>query len=94
MRRVIWEEGFRRALKRRTKNQPQLRAKVIETLTTLASDPFAPPLKTHKLQGGLNALWSCSVEYDFRIIFRFEELDDEPEAAVVLVDVGTHDEVY
>jgi addiction module RelE/StbE family toxin len=94
MRQVIWEEGFRRALKRRTKNQPQLRAKVIETLTNLAADPFAPPLKTHKLQGDLKNLWSCSVEYDFRIIFRFEELDEESEAAVVLIDVGTHDEVY
>jgi mRNA-degrading endonuclease YafQ of YafQ-DinJ toxin-antitoxin module len=47
-----------------------------------------------KLQGELKDLWACSVEYDFRIIFYFQPLEDEVEDAIVLVDVGTHDEVY
>jgi addiction module RelE/StbE family toxin len=93
MRQVIWEEGFRRNLKRRTKNQPQLRAKVLEILRTLASDPFTPSLKTHKLQGEFKGIWSCSVEYDFRVIFRFE-VGTEEEETIVLIDAGTHDEVY
>jgi addiction module RelE/StbE family toxin len=94
MRRVIWDPGFRRALKRRTKNQPQLAAKVIAVLSTLAIDPFALSLKTHKLQGDLGGLWSCSVEYDFRLIFRFETLADDDEDAIVLIDAGSHDDVY
>jgi mRNA-degrading endonuclease YafQ of YafQ-DinJ toxin-antitoxin module len=56
MRKVIWEEGFRRAVRRRTRKQPQLQAKIIQTLIDLASDSFMPSLKTHKLQGELKGL--------------------------------------
>lgn len=92
MRTLLFDESFRRALKKRCKNRPELRAKVSEVLSLLEADPFTPPLKTHKLQGELKGLWACSVEYDFRIVFRFETLDEEE--AIVLIDVGTHDEVY
>ncbi|MEO0013177.1 MAG: hypothetical protein RLZZ535_1566 [Cyanobacteriota bacterium] len=94
MRVLIYDESFRRALKRRCKNRPQLQAKVLNTLSLLEIDPFSPTLKTHKLQGELKDLWSCSVEYDFRIVFYFQKLENEKEDAIVLVDIGTHDEVY
>jgi addiction module RelE/StbE family toxin len=94
MRVLIFDKSFRRALKRRCKNRPKLQAKVLETLSLLEIDPFSPVLKAHKLQGELQGLWSCSVEYDFRIVFYFQKLKDEEEEAIVLVDVGTHDEVY
>lgn len=94
MRVLIFDESFRRVLKRRCKNRPELQAKVLTTLSLLEIDPFSPTLKTHKLQGELKDLWSCSVEYDFRIIFYFQKLEDEEEEAIVLVDAGTHDEVY
>lgn len=94
MRVLIFDESFRRALKRRCKNRPKLQAKVLTTLSLLEIDPFSPTLKTHKLQGELKDLWSCSVEYDFRIIFYFQQFEDEEEEAIVLVDIGTHDEVY
>jgi len=46
-------------------------------------------LKTHKLSGELRNLWSFSLEYDLRVVFFFAE-----ENKVVLVDIGTHEEVY
>jgi addiction module RelE/StbE family toxin len=94
MRILISDESFRRALKRRCKNRPVIQAKVLTTLSQLEIDPFSPALKTHKLQGELKDLWSCSVEYDFRIIFYFQKFEGEEEEAIVLVDIGTHDEVY
>jgi mRNA interferase YafQ len=94
MRKVIWEEGFRRALKRQIRKQPMLQAKIVSVLKLLAGNPFEPTLKTHKLKGDLKGLWACTVEYDCRIIFRFQEIAGEVEEAVMLVDVGSHDEVY
>ncbi|MCY7278198.1 MAG: type II toxin-antitoxin system mRNA interferase toxin, RelE/StbE family [Phormidesmis sp. CAN_BIN44] len=91
MRTLVFDESFRRALRKRVKKRPELRIKVTEVLFLLEVDPFTPSLKTHKLQGELKGLWSCSVEYDCRIIFRFETLDEE---AIILIDVGNHDEVY
>ncbi|MBW4541645.1 MAG: type II toxin-antitoxin system mRNA interferase toxin, RelE/StbE family [Myxacorys chilensis ATA2-1-KO14] len=94
MRTLIFDESFRRALRKRGKKRPELRVKVTKVLSLLEVDPFNPSLKTHKLQGELEGLWSCSVEYDCRIIFRFEALEEEEEDAIVLIDIGNHDEVY
>jgi mRNA-degrading endonuclease YafQ of YafQ-DinJ toxin-antitoxin module len=55
------------------------------------TDPFNLKLKTHKLSGKLKDLWSFSLDYDLRVVFYFTK--DKPKKAV-LVDIGTHDEVY
>ena len=54
-----------------------------------ANNPFEPNLRTHKLSGKLKHLWAFSLGYDLRVAFIFEE-DDK----IVLIDFGTHDEVY
>lgn len=51
-------------------------------------DIFQPTLLTHKLSGKLKNYWSFSIDYHWRIVFRFLKKDE-----VLLVDVGTH-EVY
>ena len=64
------------------------------TPSTSFADPFQPTLKTHKLKGRLDGLWACTVEYDCRIIFLFAPDPQGGEDAIVLVDLGSHDEVY
>jgi mRNA-degrading endonuclease YafQ of YafQ-DinJ toxin-antitoxin module len=83
MRVLVFDESFRRALKRRCKNRPKLQAKVLATLSLLEIDPFSSTLKAHKLQGELKDLWACSVEYDFRIVFYFQKLEDQQQEAIV-----------
>ncbi|NET83056.1 MAG: plasmid stabilization protein [Moorea sp. SIO1F2] len=51
-------------------------------------------LRTHKLKGKLSGAWACSVEYDCRLIFNFEQNPDTLEEEILLIDIGTHDEVY
>ena len=51
--------------------------------------PFNPKLRTHKLTGRLEGLWAFSVSYDHRVIFKFLKEDE-----ILLIDIGTHDEVY
>jgi len=36
-------------------------------------DPFDVSLKTHKLQGKFREFWAFSVDYNYRIIFKFEQ---------------------
>ncbi|BAU14253.1 addiction module toxin, RelE/StbE family [Leptolyngbya sp. NIES-3755] len=88
MRTLLFDESFRRALKKRCKNRPELRSKVSEVLALLETDLFTPSLKTHKLQGELKGLWACSVEYDFRIVFRFETLNEGEEEAIFGLSSG------
>ena len=94
MRRLGWDASFRRAFKRRTRNNAVLRDRILQVLTNLAEDPFDPALKSHKLSGQLKGLWACWVEYDCRIVFAFEPDPNAGEEMVVLVDLGTHNEVY
>ena len=50
---------------------------------------FDNRLKTHKLKGALNEYHAFSISPSDRIVFRI--LDDD---GVLLVDIGSHDEVY
>ena len=94
MRRLAWGQSFRRAFKRRTRNNPSLQHQIVDALERLAKNPFDPSLKSHKLTGKLHGLWACWVQYDCRIIYAFEHDQQSREEIIVLVDVGTHDEVY
>jgi mRNA interferase YafQ len=94
MRRLVWHTSFRRAFRRKTRRHPHLQERIFDTLEALVEDPFAPALKTHKLRGPLEGLWACWVEYDCRIVFAFESDPAEGQDLIVLVDIGTHDEVY
>ena len=58
----------------------------------LAEDAFHPSLKTHKLRGTLEGSFACSMTHDLRILFEFIQHDGA--GAILLLTVGTHDEVY
>jgi mRNA interferase YafQ len=91
---IIWSNGFKRSFRKITRKNPQLIDKVAKTLKLLADDPFTPSLRSHKLEGKLDGLWSCSVAYDCRIIFNFTEDEKLLEIIILLVDIGSHDEIY
>ncbi|GBF80294.1 type II toxin-antitoxin system RelE/ParE family toxin [Aphanothece sacrum] len=92
--RIVWSNKFKRSFRKITKKKTQLKEKIIIALRLLANSPFTPSLKSHKLTGNLDKYWSCSVNYDYRIIFTFGEDMESNETLIILVDIGSHDEVY
>jgi mRNA-degrading endonuclease YafQ of YafQ-DinJ toxin-antitoxin module len=42
----------------------------------------------------MDGLWSCSFSYDCRIIFDISEDGQLLEMIILLIDVGSHDQVY
>ncbi len=94
MRQIGWTPKSLRAFKRLVRQNPQLRPQIDQTLTQLAQDPFHPSLRTHKLTGNLADIWSCSINYQLRILFEFVESPDREIDAIVLLNLGSHDEVY
>ncbi len=89
---VIRSTAFFRTATRVLKRSPDVAESLAETLQRLADDAFHPLLKTHKLKGNLAGAWACSVAYDFRIVFEFVQHDGTE--SVLLLSIGTHDEVY
>lgn len=73
MRTLVFSSSFKRAFKSTIKRRPELKLKIEEKLRLLATDPYQPSLRTHKLKGKLSGVWSCTVEYDCRIIFSFKQ---------------------
>jgi addiction module RelE/StbE family toxin len=91
---LVFTSSFKRAYKATVRRRPELRLKIQDKLRLLANDPFEPSLRTHKLKGQLSGSWSCTVEYDCRIVFDFVENPDSETEEILLIDIGTHDEVY
>ena len=94
MRTLVWSPGFARDAKRLARRNPELRDRLEQALKRLAQDPFDPALHTHKLKGGLAGTWACTVDYDNRVIFGFSPNPQSSEEDILLLTVGTHDEVY
>jgi addiction module RelE/StbE family toxin len=94
MTRVILSSKFKRAVRKFTRRDAQLQAKIEETIVQLSEDLASPSLGTHKLEGKLSGLLACSCGYDCRIVFSIETAEDSEETVIVLLNVGTHDEVY
>jgi addiction module RelE/StbE family toxin len=94
MKALVWSTAFARAFKRLARHDPELRDRVEHALEQLAQDPFYPTLHTHKLKGELAGTWACTVDYDNRILFEFIQNPQLDEEEILLLTVGTHDEVY
>jgi len=61
-------------------------------LNELSKDPFSPSIFTHKLSGDLFELYACKCGYDCRILFSIEKM--KKEKIIMLIDIGTHEDVY
>lgn len=94
MKLITFAPSFKRAYKALIRKRPELQSKIAAVLKLLAENSFEPSLQTHKLKGRLTGSWSCSVEYDCRIVFDFVENPTSGEAEILLIDVGSHNEVY
>lgn len=95
MKQLAWSPKSLRAFKRMVRQNPQLRPLIEETLQQLVEDPFHPTLKTHKLSGDLAGIWACSIDYSYRILFEFISSQNEnEEEAILLLNIGNHDDVY
>jgi len=94
VRALLWSTRFVRAYRKATRRQPELAAAMQQTLERLAAEPFDAALHTHKLKGKLAEAWACSVDYDHRILFDFVRDPETGRDAILLLTMGTHDEVY
>ena len=94
MRTLVWSSSFVRAFKRTTRRRPDLRERIERTLRQLVEDPFHPSLRSHKLRGPLSGAWACSVSYDVRVLFEFAQNPESGEEEILLLTIGSHEEVY
>ena len=94
IRKIILTSKFKRSLRKFIKGNKRLQREIEETIEQIETDVFAPNLATHKLKGEFEGFRACSCGYDCRIIFSIEKEIGTNKEVIVLLNVGSHDEVY
>jgi addiction module RelE/StbE family toxin len=94
MRELVVTPKFKRAFRKFVLRNPKLQKKIEVTLIQMKQNVFNSQLNTHSLQGKLSGLKACSCGYDCRIVFSIEIDPKTQKESILLLDIGTHDEVY
>lgn len=87
---ITTPEQFLRQARRFFKRHPDLKPRFSAILTDLQKDPFQPHLRLHPLTGKLSGCHAVSLTYSYRITLTLLLTENE----IILLDIGSHDEVY
>ena len=88
--RIIYTPSYNKRAARFLKKHSDLYSQYEKTLKLLEIQPHHPSLRMHKLKGSLSDLHSVSINLSYRITLEVIIHDEQ----LILVDVGSHDEVY
>ena len=91
---IVLSPHFTRTFKKVVKRQPDLQLKIEKSIKLLEKNLYHPSLFTHKLSGDLEGLWSCSCGFEYRIVFSLEKITGSKGQIILLIDIGTHEEIY
>ncbi len=86
----VWTSAFIRASNALTRGNAALGRKLAAVLRDLSHDPWQPHLRTHELHGKLAGMYAVRLTESYRITMTIAVTEKE----IVLLDIGTHDEVY
>jgi len=79
---ILYHPNFESAFRALSKS---IQEKAIAKEALFRENIFHPLLKTHKLKGRLSGLYSFSVDFQYRILFKFFK------NSVIFIDIDNHD---
>ena len=81
---------FLRRAKKFFKKHPDLKQAFEDLVEDLRHDPFQPHFEYHHLGGKLEGVQAVSLTRSYRVTLTIVLTEKE----IILLDIGTHDEVY
>ena len=87
---IITTRHFMRSAKKFLRKHPDLRDRLARLIDDLRDDPFQPHLRLHALGGKLEGIFAASITHGYRLTLTLKVTEKE----IILLDVGSHDEVY
>ena len=85
---IEFSSSYRKVFKKLISKNPDIVFLVFNKLLVLSENINHPSLKLHKLKGNLKDFHAISIENNIRIILELKE------DSILLINIGTHDEVY
>ncbi len=67
----------------------KLANRIEKQIALFEENPKHPSLRTHKLSGTMDNMWSISITMSIRMVYVLLDRN-----SVIFVKIGTHDEVY
>lgn len=87
---VLTSTQFLRHSRKFFRKHPELKPAFAKLVEALCSDPFQPSLRLHPLKGSLQGMHAVSLTYNYRVTLTLKVMEEE----IILLDIGSHDEVY
>ncbi len=87
---LIFTPSYEKRVIKFLKKHSDIKKQYAKTIQLMEADPFHPSLRIHQLSGKLKDLHSISINISYRISIEFIVKDKQ----IILVSIGTHDEVY
>ena len=90
MPKIIFTHSYEKKAAKFIKKHPELKNQYSKTLQLMEINPNHPSLRLHQLKGKLSDLHTISINISYRITIEFITQED----TIILISIGTHDEVY
>ncbi|MGH2354667.1 MAG: type II toxin-antitoxin system RelE/ParE family toxin [Chloroflexota bacterium] len=87
---ITTSDRFLRKSRRFFRQHPDLMNRFREVAGALRENPFQPRLRLHQLKAQLADLHAVSLTYEYRVVLTLKITERE----IILLDIGSHDEVY
>lgn len=87
---IITTRHFMRNARKFLHKHPDLRDRFSKVIDDLKDDPFQPHLELHALGGKLEGIFAVSIRHSYRLTLSLKITEKE----IILLDIGSHDEVY
>ena len=88
--RLVFTDSYNKKAAKWVMKHPSLKDQYLKTLQLMELDIQHPSLRPHKLTGKLSGLSSVSINMSYRITLELIIQDND----IILINVGSHDEVY
>lgn len=88
--RLVYTDSYMRRAKKFPRRHSQILGQYEKTLQLLELNPRHPSLRLHSLEGALSGLSSVSINMSYRIVLELLIQDRD----IILIDIGSHDQVY
>ncbi len=87
---IRFSDGYEKKAVKFFKKHKDIYPQYKKTIEILSHNPHHPSLRLHKLQGKLSTYHSVSINIKYRIVIDFIIQN----GVIILVDIGSHNDVY
>ena len=87
---IVAPRQFLRQARKFFRKHPDLKSRFAEVVSELQKDPFQSHLDLHPLRGRLSGCHAVRLTHGYRVTLTLFVTEKE----IILLDIGTHDEVY